>query len=135
MGCGFEALFIWPSTGGHLLAFTCQREGNGGGVVNQIGSANMALPQERPSSSEETTTSGQFHCRHGAHRINRWAFHRQHRFSGSGPLFFARRAFFFTFFYRKQLVPGCSGISHTHSFNRKTSNSTENSRRRNRTEK
>lgn len=46
---------------------------------------------------------------------------------------------FSPFFDRKQLVPGCSGICHTHTFNRKTRNSTENnqppsSRRRNRTE-
>uniref|UniRef100_A0A1S4JJI5 Uncharacterized protein n=2 Tax=Culex quinquefasciatus TaxID=7176 RepID=A0A1S4JJI5_CULQU len=57
-----------------LLSLANGRQ-RGGGMVNQIGSANMALPQERPSSSEQTTTSGtgQFHCRR-AHRINRWAF-------------------------------------------------------------
>lgn len=60
--------FIWPSTGGHLLAaFTCHGM-EGVGVVNQIGLASMALPENAQqqgllSSSKDTSGTGRFHCR------------------------------------------------------------------------
>lgn len=138
-GCGFEALFIWPSTGGHLLAaaFTCQR--GVGWLIKLVQPTwhfrrNGLLHPSRPPLPEpdnsivvaRTESTGGLFAQHTD-------------FRGAVHCFSPDVLSFSPFFDRKQLVPGCSGICHTHTFNRKTRNSTENnqppsSRRRNRTE-